>query len=153
MQAEGLTAMHHLHERLHPAPFVKAEPIGDEFDGGSAQHVGRQILPIADGSASSSWGPSMSAIGAPLVNRAALGVDSKRDCGSRFCSSTGSLGKARQRTAVVFAYRFPTERVVRQKDARKVTEHELAEQGRTLAEIKAARRRKKFKQEEQSDDC
>ena len=73
-----------------------------------------------------------------------IGVCSKHD---------KSLGKAPQQKKVAFLDQYPIDQAVRQKEERKAREEIFAEEGLTAAEIKAARKRKKLKQEERHDDC
>ena len=75
-----------------------------------------------------------------------------RSVGS-FSSSREDLGKAPQQKRIVFIDSHPIDQAVRQKEERNAREEALAEAVLTPAEIKAARKRKTFWQEEHHDDC
>ena len=103
--------MQNLHVPHSSARSVKARPKGDEFEGGATQCVG-QFLPLADGIASSGWGPSMHVEVASLAHDAMLVVGRfKGSCGSSI-ENQDPLGKVPQQKILV----HPTEQASKQKD-------------------------------------
>lgn len=64
-----------------------------------------------------------------------------------------AFGKAPQQKTVVFVDQHFADQAVRLTEERKAREETLAEQGLSVVEIKAARRREMLRQEEHHDDC